>query len=173
MIIEKNKLVSLKYELRLENKEGKIVEITDEHKPLEFVFGSGKILPKFEENLANKKAGETFEFPLAPEEAYGQVNPDSIVDLSKDIMKNYEHMIKIGEQIPLQDQAGNKFVGQVTQIKEETITVDLNHPLAGKNLFFTGTILDVRQATEEEITSGLPHSSCNHDGSCHSCSGGC
>ncbi len=170
MIISKDKVVSLIYELRIDKADGKIIESLNQDAPLTFLFGSGSLLPKFEDNLAGLKAGDKFSFSLDSEDAYGQYNAGAVVEVP---MKAFEvdgkidsNMIKQGNHIPMQDGHGNRLNGIVKNITAEVVTMDFNHPLAGNNLFFKGEVTGIREATEEEIM----HRHSHYSGGCDSCS---
>ena len=81
MKIEKNKMVSLIYELRESDSEGRIIEALDENKPLKFIFGNGKLLPEFEANISSLNNGDPFSFNLSAEMAYGTKTEDMIVNV--------------------------------------------------------------------------------------------
>jgi FKBP-type peptidyl-prolyl cis-trans isomerase SlyD len=174
MSILKDKVVSLTYDLRVNGQE-EIVEKVQEENPLKFIFGSGTLLKSFEENLDGLKTGDTFQFVLKPEEAYGPFNDQAISELPKSIfMVNgelREDLIQIGKVVPMRDKNGNRLDGMVTEVKDETIVMDFNHPMAGKELNFSGKVTDVRNATEEELANGLYGSSCGCNSGC-SCDDG-
>jgi len=132
------------------------------------------MLPKFEENLFGLKAGDAFDFTIKNEDAYGQYDDDSVLDLERAIFeidgKLDEEMIFEGNVVPLMDNEGNKVNAQVVTITDTHVTVDLNHPLAGENLHFKGNVLEVREATEKEIAA-LSSGGCG--GSCGCGDGGC
>ena len=170
MIVAKDKVVSLTYELRVDNPEGSIIESLNNDSPLIFLYGAGNLLPRFEENIAGLKIGDRFDFNLNAIEAYGEVNNDAIVNVPISAFSINgsidQDMLRIGNRIPMQDSAGNKLTGIVTEVTDEVVKMDFNHPLAGNHLFFNGEITDIREATEEEIMHGHIHS---HG----SCGGGC
>jgi FKBP-type peptidyl-prolyl cis-trans isomerase SlyD len=173
MIIDTNKVVSLKYELRINAQDGKLVEKVENDRPLEFIYGIGNMLKEFESNLSGLKQGDSFNFNIKADNAYGQVNNDMIVDLSKDIFKIDgkidENILVIDKVVPMRDQSGNHLNGKIVEILDTTVKMDFNHPLAGDDLFFTGEILNIREATENEISHGHIHqeeSGCG--GNCHS-----
>ncbi len=192
MEISRNKFVTLSYVLRLNGFEGEIVEETSEDKPLEFIFGTGRMLQMFEEKLEGLKVGEEFNFKLTADEAYGQVNEEAKVEIPKNIFevdgKIDEDLIKVGNMVPMQDAQGNRLNGIVLDITDENVKMDFNHPLAGDDLYFAGSITEVREATDSEMmaavgggcgsgcgcgteeTSGCDTGSCGSDGSG---SGGC
>ena len=170
MIISKEKVVSLTYELRVDSIDGEIIETLTEESPLTFLFGSGGLLPKFEENLAGLKVGDNFNFSLKSNDAYGEVNQDAIVAIPKTAFeidgKINGSMLTVGKKIPMQDASGNKLTGVVQEVNLDKVIMDFNHPLAGNNLFFKGEITDIREATEEEMYHGHAH----YPGSCEGCS---
>ncbi|MCG8411931.1 MAG: peptidylprolyl isomerase [Bacteroidales bacterium] len=161
MTISKDKVVTLVYQLKVDNSNGEIVETVEKDKPFVFLYGAGLMLPKFEENLNNLKAGDDFEFVLKSEEAYGLASEEAVMELPKNIFevdgKIEEGLLKEGNVIPMQNNEGNKFNGLVIEIKDETVTMDFNHPLAGDDLHFKGNILEVREATKEELEHGHAH----------------
>ena len=141
MTIETNKVISLKYELRVNDENGEIVEKVENDRPLQFIYGTGNMLEKFESNISGLGEGETFKFKLKADEAYGNVNAEMVVDVPKDIFKVDgkldDSLLVIDKVIPMRDQQGNHLNGKVLEIKDEQVTLDFNHPLAGENLFFT------------------------------------
>ena len=178
MTITENKVVSLTYDLRIGSEDGQLVEQTTEEKPLEFIYGIGNMLPKFEENIKGSKEGENFEFMLTSADAYGKVNEDAIIDLPIDNFKVNgvvdPEYIKVGKMLPMQDKQGRRFNGFVREVREDSVTIDFNHPLAGENLFFSGEVIGIRDATKEEIEHGHIHKDDNcEDGNCNGCDGNC
>jgi FKBP-type peptidyl-prolyl cis-trans isomerase SlyD len=179
MEITRNKFVTISYELRINDASGELVEKTEDAKPLEFVFGAGKMLQMFENKLEGLKAGDDFSFELQPNEAYGDVNPQAIVDIPKNIFEVNgtidESLFKLGNHVPMQDAQGNRLDGIVLEVTDENVKMDFNHPLAGYILFFSGAVADVRDASEDEIMEAVGgHESCStHSGGCSTCSSGC
>jgi FKBP-type peptidyl-prolyl cis-trans isomerase SlyD len=161
MVIEKNKVVSVSYELRIKGKDGEVVDLAYEESPLQFIYGIGMMLPKFEENLAELKVDDTFDFMLTSEEGYGTRNEDHVSDVPKNLFEQngviQDGLLDIGNIIPLQDQNGNHFNGKVVSVTDELVHLDFNHPLADEDLWFTGKIIEVREATEQELEHGHVH----------------
>ena len=161
MTISNEKVVTLVYQLKVDNREGDIVETVKEEKPFVFLYGAGLMLPKFEENLKGLKAGDDFEFILKSEEAYGKAIEEAVMDLPKNLFevegKIEEGLLAEGNVIPMQNNEGQKFNGVVVEVKDESVTMDFNHPLAGDNLHFSGKIMEVREATKEEVEHGHVH----------------
>ena len=159
MTIQENKVVSLVYQLRVDDKEGDIVETVEKEKPFVFLYGAGNLLPKFEEELSGLKTGDTFEFKIGADSAYGEASEEAILDLPRHIFevdgKIDEEVIKVGNVVPMQDKDGNKFNGIILEMKDDAIKVDFNHPLAGDDLFFQGEVMEVRDANEDELKQGF------------------
>jgi FKBP-type peptidyl-prolyl cis-trans isomerase SlyD len=173
MTIQDEKVVSLTYTLTVD---GEVKDQANEENPLEFIYGLGYLLPKFEEYLKGKQVGDTFEFDLSPEEGYGVYDVQAVVELPKHIFevdgKIQEQLLFPGSVIPMMNQAGSVIPGKVLEVSDNSVKMDFNHDLAGKELHFTGKIVGIRDATEKELTEGLHgERACSHD--CSSCSGGC
>jgi FKBP-type peptidyl-prolyl cis-trans isomerase SlyD len=168
MIISENKVISIIYQLRKDNAEGEIVEELSNDNPLTFMFGRGNLLPKFEENLNGLKKGDSFQFHLESEEAYGAVLENAVVDVPIDIFKvNGEidyNLLQTGNTIPMMDNEGRRLNGIVRDLGEDAVKMDFNHPMAGTDLFFKGEVTAIREANEDELAHGHIHSE-------HSCQG--
>jgi|WetSurMetagenome_2_1015567.scaffolds.fasta_scaffold80900_2 FKBP-type peptidyl-prolyl cis-trans isomerase SlyD len=166
MQIAKNAVVSLSYTLKADNAEGNIIEVAKETDPLVFLYGAGGMLPRFEENLSNLKKGDPFEFRLESADAYGDIDPNAIIDLDIEIFKMDgkldEEMLAIGNMIPMRDSEGHMLQGKVLSVAPQAVRMDFNHPMAGQNLHFTGSILDIREATAEELNHGHVHGHGGH-----------
>jgi FKBP-type peptidyl-prolyl cis-trans isomerase SlyD len=161
MIAEKNNVISIVYELRADSKEGEVVESLTSENPLTFLFGTGGLLPKFEEQLNGLKSGDNFEFLLHSEDAYGPVVENAIVHVPQSVFevdgKVDENLMKIGTMVPMMDAEGRRLNGKVVALEGDAIKMDFNHPMAGSDLFFKGEVSDVRSATEEELSHGHIH----------------
>lgn len=173
MIVEKNKVISLSYELTDSENATEAIETLTKESPLQFIFGNGSMLPEFENNIEKLKVGDSFNFMLKPEQAYGVVDEKAIVDLPIEIFmadgKLREDLLKLGNTIPMKDANGNHINGIILEIGEQTVSMDFNHPMAGSNLYFKGEIVNIREATNEELHHGHIHHE-NHDcGGCSSC----
>lgn len=174
-MITKNKYVTVSYELRTE-KEGELLESAGVERPLEFICGQGQTLEYFEMNLLDKNEGDQFDFRIPAANAYGEVNEDMIVDLPKDIFKEVEaEEMVIGNVLPMMDSLGRRLQGRILSIGDEEVKVNFNHQLAGKDLFFKGEILGVRDATDEELEALHSHKcgGCSGCGSEEGCGSGC
>ncbi len=150
MKIENGKLVTLTYDLYLEGFDGELIESAGTENPLIFVFGNGDMLESFEDNLISKQKGDDFKFSLKKDQAYGEQTEEAIAEFPKDIFLQGENaeLPKIGDHVPMEDNEGNKFDGIAAEITKDSVVIDFNHPLAGEDLFFTGKIVDVKDAVQ-------------------------
>lgn len=150
MEISRHTVVSLAYELKTEN--GDVVDKVESQEPFSFIHGIGHTLPKFDENLEGLQMGETFQFELNPEEAFGEFSEENILDIPKGVFEDApEDVLQVGKVVPMQDNEGNQFEGEIKEIKDENVVMDFNHPLAGQKLTFSGEVVGVREASEDEI----------------------
>jgi FKBP-type peptidyl-prolyl cis-trans isomerase SlyD len=168
MKIEKNKVVSVTYmlEANTPGEDRQHVETAGREHPLTFLFGSGGLIPAFEENLSGLVLGDNFSFSIDAADAYGETQQEALVDLPIDLFKvdgvlDME-MMQTGNMIPMSDREGNRLDGRIVAITGETVKMDFNHPLAGHQLHFSGEVIEVREASEEEIAHGHAHT--GHDG---------
>ena len=175
MKISANTVVEFAYELEVD---GQIVDRTTVEKPLDYIHGTGSLLPKLEAHIEGMQAGDKFDITLAPVDAYGEVEPQRIIDLPKAAFEVNgevrEDLLVPGNTIPMMNSVGGVIPGVVLEVTADTVKMDLNHQMAGKTLHFTGEIVSVREATEKELTEGLHGEyvhSCGCGGGCHG--GGC
>ena len=161
MKITNNAVVNAEYELYVdgENGELELMERATSEQPLNFIYGIGMMLPKFEQNLNGLETGDSFDFTISNEEAYGPYDDEAVIELERAVFeidgKLDEEMVFEGNVVPLMDSEGNRLQAQVVSVNDTHVTVDLNHPLAGENLHFKGKVLEVREATEEELNALL------------------
>lgn len=163
MQISPNKVVSLSYTLKLSS--GEVADQTSEELPFTFIHGVGQTLASFDQNLEGLKAGDSFNFSLTSEEAYGNKEVGNIVELPKKIFSGPDvppDLLTIGNLIPMQDQDGNPMDGRLMEVLDETVKMDFNHPLAGEALHFEGNIIEVREATADELDHGHVHGPGGH-----------
>jgi FKBP-type peptidyl-prolyl cis-trans isomerase SlyD len=163
MPIAQNNVVFISYQLAFPDENGQpdVVEIVDEKEPMVFIHGLSGLPEAFEKNLLGLNEGDTFDFSISAEDAYGNVDPNAIIQLPKSIFQaegqTADDILQIGNFIPMTDDQGNRMQGLVVAIEGESVTMDFNHPLAEKTLMFQGKILKIREATPEEIAHGHVH----------------
>lgn len=175
MRISANKYVAVIYDLHVgEGEERELMEKATREVPLKFIYGTGMMIPAFEDALAGLESGDQFDFSLTPENAYGEYNEDHVLELPKNIFeidgKFDSEMVKEGNTIPMMDADGHRMNGSVLEVKKDVVVMDFNHPLAGETLHFKGEVVDVHEPTAEEIAA-MTSSSCG--GGCEGCGGGC
>jgi FKBP-type peptidyl-prolyl cis-trans isomerase SlyD len=161
MQISPKKVVILSYALSLNS--GEIVDQATTEKPLAFIHGVGQTLPAFDEALAGKSPQDSFKFSLTKDQAYGNPDSEMVMDLPRQIFAEApEGALAVGNMLPMQDQQGNVLQGTIVAMNDQAVKMDFNHPLAGEDLHFSGTVLEVRDATAEELDHGHVHGPGGH-----------
>ena len=174
MKIAQNTVVEFAYELEVD---GQVVDHTVKERPLDYIHGTGSLLPKLEEQIEGMTAGDKFDVTLSPADGYGEVDPQRVIDLPKAAFEVNgeirEDLLVPGNTIPMMNSMGGVIPGVVIEVTEDSVKMDLNHRMAGKTLHFTGEIVSVREATEKELTEGLHGEYVHTCGGCHGHEGGC
>jgi FKBP-type peptidyl-prolyl cis-trans isomerase SlyD len=138
--ITEGSTVSVEYTLTLQDKE--VIETNKGGQPLTFVYGSRQIIPGLEKGMAGMKIGESRNVTVAPEEGYGPVLEQAIIEVGKD--KLPADAWQVGAHVQGQGSGGQVVRGQVTALQGDKATIDFNHPLAGKTLYFEVKVLDIQ-----------------------------
>ncbi len=141
MAVEQGKQVSIEYTLRIDD--GDEVDSNVGADPLTYVQGDQQIVPGLEEALQGMEIGENKEVTIHPDKGFGERSKESFKEVDKSQVP--EEARKVGVQLQGEDADGNVVNVRVTEVKEETVVMDLNHPLAGKTLHFNVTILDIQE----------------------------
>ncbi len=173
MEIKKDSVVTIDYTLK--NEKGDVLDTSKDVGPLEYIHGYGNLIPGLEKELEGKKAGDSLNVAVKPEEGYGEYSDELVVEVPK---ANFEVDAEI--QVGMQFEAGPRIV-TVTKIEGDTVTIDANHELAGQTLHFEVTVDSVREATKDEIAALISSSGCGCGGSdsgcapsdCAGCAGSC
>ena len=153
MTISENKVVQMHYELK--NNDGQVLDSSNGREPLAYIHGMGNIIPGLEKELLNKTKGDKISAVIAPAEAYGLKDDDKIFKVEKKQFQG-EGEIQVGMQIQAEAD-GRMEVGTVENIEGDEVTLNFNHPLAGETLHFDVEVVDVREATAEELSHGHVH----------------
>ncbi len=156
MTIDDHSIVTLTYEVRDGGPQGPLLERMDVNYPFIFMFGVGKMLPAWERRLFGLKANMGFSFQLAPEDAYGVPSKEHILQMPIHHFYNEREQIDPallveGQFVSLTDSNGKAVNAKILKWDDKIVTLDANHALAGKTLFFSGAILEVRKATVDEL----------------------
>ncbi len=115
--------------------------------PLTYVHGSDQIVPGLQKGLEGMRIGESKQVTIKPEEGYGAVNPKDFVEVKKEQVP--QDALRVDAQLEGRDDSGRPFYARVVEVKNQTVVLDLNHPLAGKGLFFEVKILDIQETSVE------------------------
>ena len=182
---KKNRFITANYQLySVVDGKKELEEQTSEEHPFQFITGFGISLDAFEQNIIGLENGSDFDFSLQPSDAFGEYIPEGVHKLAKETFTVNGHFdnenIYEGAVITLMDNEEHHFMAKVVKIEEDGVTVDTNHPLAGKILNFKGKVIENRDATDEEIKHLIKHltGGCNgcghhHGEGCESCGDGC
>ena len=168
MAIEANQIVSIEYEVRDGDK---VVDSNMGGAPLVFMFGKGQIIPGLEKGIENMAIGDKADVLVKPADAYGELNPDAKQEVPKDQFTGID--LEVGMTLFGQGEDGGTVQVIVAEIGEETVIIDFNHPLAGKELMFTVAINNIRDASAEEAMTGIPAENKQEEDGCCSTGGGC
>lgn len=134
-----------------------MIESTEGNDPLLFMTGVNHMIPEFEAQVINLEVGGKFSFGIKAENAYGSRTDQAIIELPQDMFLKEGKLaneVVVNRVLPLQNQNGQLVPAKVVSINETTVTMDVNHPLADQDLHFTGTIVEVREVTSEELKHG-------------------
>jgi FKBP-type peptidyl-prolyl cis-trans isomerase SlyD len=151
MNIQNNSAVSFHYSLT--DDDGISIESSEGKEPLGYLHGAGNIIPGLEKALEGKKVGDSLTVAVTAAEGYGEVQKELIQEVPREAFQGID-TIELGMQFEAQTGQGGSVPVTVIAVTEEIVTVDGNHPLAGKNLNFDVTITEVREASEEELAHG-------------------
>ncbi len=161
MTITAKKVASIHYTLK--NEQGEVLDSSEGQEPLTYLQGFQNLVPGLENALEGKAVGDKLSVVVSPEEGYGEKDPQLIQDLPRDMFGGID-TIEVGMAFHAETEAGQQVV-EVIDIDGDTITIDGNHPLAGVELHFDVEVVDIRDASEEELTHGHVHGAggCGHD----------
>ena len=153
-MIAKNKVVSLSYCLK--DSQGEELDRADGNKPMKYLHGGGAIVPGLENALDGLKVGDTKEVTVRPEEGYGEILSDLQMNVERKMFPANQK-IAVGMQFMAELGDGRKHPFTVVKMKDDNINIDGNHPLAGQTLHFSVEVIEIRDATSEEVEHGHSH----------------
>lgn len=159
MQVTQDAVVSIHYTLT--DDEGTTLDSSAGSEPLAYLHGNGNLIPGLERELEGKSAGDKLTVKIAPADAYGEYDKGLVQRIPRRALKGISD-VQVGMQLTAQSPDGNQQV-TVTQVAGDMVTIDANHPLAGKNLNFDVEVTEVRAATEEELAHGHVHGPGGHD----------
>jgi FKBP-type peptidyl-prolyl cis-trans isomerase SlyD len=156
--VEDGVVVSLDYTLTVD---GEVVDTSEDTEPIQFIQGQENIIPGLERELYGLSIGDDKEVIVPPQDAYGEVEPEDGMDVPRSEFPP-EIPLEVGTGLQLRTQEGETVSAHIVSIGPETIRLDFNHPLAGKELHFAVKVIDLRPATSEELEHGHVHNGDEH-----------
>jgi len=159
--VSKGNKVVLEYEGKLDS--GEIFDSSKGREPLEFVAGAGMVIKGFDESVIGMKKGEEKEFHIEAKNAYGEARPELVREIPKAMIKTDKEM-KAGMVIMMATPDGHQIPLLIKEVKKDVVVLDINHPLAGKNLNFKIKVLDIKDASKEDLQCSCGEEcDCEHD----------
>lgn len=159
MPIGTNKVVTMNFTLTDET--GNVLDSTNAGGPFSYISGTGTVLPKLEEAVSVMMIGTKKQLKLEAKDGYGEYNEDAVQAVGKENFPE-DFILEAGMEYMASNPDGVQMPFIITNVEDETVTVDFNHPLAGKKLHFDLELLDVRDATAEELAHGHVHGAGGH-----------
>ena len=160
MQIKKNSVVTMEYHLR--DDENTIIDSSGDGGPFPYLHGAGGIIPGLESAMEGKKAGDEVKIRIPPEEGYGERDESLLQSVPRENFQGIDD-ISVGMQFQTPMEDGSQQVVTIMTVDDKQVTVDGNHPLAGIPLNFEITVVDVRDATDEELEHGHVHGPGGHE----------
>jgi FKBP-type peptidyl-prolyl cis-trans isomerase SlyD len=160
MEIQEKRVAVITYMLK--GDDGSVIQEATKENPFAFIHGIGQVLPAFDAALLGKVQGDGYSFSLEAEQGYGNYDESRIEELDPQIFADAPaEYIVVGATLPMEFN-GHTVFGTITEIRNDAVVMDFNHPLAGKNLHFSGIVLEVRDASAEELSHGHVHGEGGH-----------
>jgi FKBP-type peptidyl-prolyl cis-trans isomerase SlyD len=153
--VQNNKVISIHYSLKLAD--GELVDQSDADEPLEYLHGAGNIVPGLEAALTGLKVGDKKNVVVSATDGYGEYDEEAVQKVNRsELPDNFP--AEEGESVEVVDESGEVVEAYIKKVERDFITLDYNHPLAGQALHFSVEIVEVRDATEEELEMEMPAS---------------
>ena len=156
--VQDGQVVLMNYTLKVD---GEVLDTSVGHEPLEFLQGAGNIIPGLEQELYGMGIGESKNVVVAPEEGYGTIDPEAFVEVPKEDFPP-TIPLEVGVELQVTNQDGQPLSARIDSVSDDSVKLDFNHPLAGKELRFEVTIVGLRDATDEENEHGHAHGGGHH-----------
>ena len=162
-VIAKEVVVSINYKLT-DSESGELLDSSEGQEPLKYIHGLGQIVPGLEKALEGKAVGAQETVTVSPEDGYGDRDESRLISVPKD---RFDDDIDVGDVVQAATADGHHMRLKVTAMEGDNVTLDANHPLAGRTLCFEVEVVDVREATEHELSHGHAHCGGGGCGGCH------
>lgn len=160
MQISQNTVASIDYNLK--DADGQVLDTSEGREPLTYLHGAGNLIPGLESALEGNEPGDTVSVTVDPSEGYGERDENLIQQVPKQAFEGVDQ-VESGMRFQATDEQGERRIVTVTGVEGDEVTVDANHPLAGQSLNFEVSVVDVREASQEEIEHGHAHSGDEED----------
>jgi len=157
-LVEDDVVVTMRYELTVD---GVVIDSSDNDEPIVFIQGQEDVIPGLEKAIYKMKAGEKKSIHVTPEEGYGEIDPEAFQDVPRDKFPS-DIPLKPGVELEMKDEDGETLFATIVSVDKDVVKLDFNEPLAGKDLYFEVEIVDLRQATAEELDHGHVHFGDDH-----------
>ena len=151
--VQDGQVVAMEYTLKID---GEVADTSEGREPLAYLHGSGNIIPGLERELIGMRVGESKDVVVAAVDAYGEKDDSAFMDVPREQFPP-EIPVEIGTEIQVQNQSGQPMYARIDQVGEQTVKLNFNHPLAGKELHFAVKVVEIRQPTAEEEAHGHVH----------------
>jgi FKBP-type peptidyl-prolyl cis-trans isomerase SlyD len=152
-VVQDGQVVTLAYTLTVD---GDVVDSSEGSQPIQFIQGKRHIIIGLENELYGMAVGDKKDVVIKPEDGYGDVDADNFVDIPRDQFPD-QIPLDLGVELELTDQNGDLMDARIASVEGDTVRLDFNHPLAGKELHFSVAVVDLREATQEEMEHGHVH----------------
>ncbi len=156
--VQNDLVVSMEYTLHVD---GKVLDSSAGQEPLEFLAGASNIITGLEREMMGMKIGDSKDVVVSPEDGYGEMDEEAYMDVPRTEFPE-DMPIRPGVEMEMSDDDGNPMYARIDSVEDDTVTLNFNHPLAGKELHFSVKVVGLRAATEEELEHGHAHSA-GHD----------
>jgi len=139
-VVKDGLMISLEYTLK--SPDGKVLETSKGREPLKYIHGQKRMIPGLEKELTGMRVGDEKNVTVKPEDGYGKINPNAVQEVPKE--KIPENALKVGAVLAARSPEGMVVPMTVKQIKDKTVVMDMNHPMAGKTLVFDVKVVDIQ-----------------------------
>jgi FKBP-type peptidyl-prolyl cis-trans isomerase SlyD len=153
LLVADGQVVAMNYTLKVD---GETIDASEDHGPIEFLQGQGNIIPGLERELYGMAVGESKDVVVVPEDGYGEIDSEAFMEVPRDQFPE-DIPMEVGTLIEMHNESDQPLDARIESVGEETVRLDFNHPLAGKQLNFSVKIASLRTATEEELDHGHVH----------------
>jgi len=154
LMIGKHSVVSIHYTLK--DDDGQVMDTSEGREPLAYLHGENNLIPGLESELQGKTTGAKFQATIEPKDAYGEINDEFIQTINKQMFQGVDD-IQPGMTFIAQGEGGQQRQVRVVEVEGDDVTIDANHPMAGKTLHFDVEVVEVREATPQEVEHGHVH----------------